>query len=406
MTDHIPHMTGHALRRAIVACGLAAALSATLPVTGAQARSGTERAAQAQNTTAPVPVLAYYYQWFSHASWNRAKTDYPLIGTYSSSDPAVIRHQIIQAKSAGITGFIVSWKDTTLNDQRLRLLMKVAGQEHFKLAMIYQGLDFGRHPLPVTQVANDFQTFARYYAGNPVFFRLGGKPLTIWSGIWAYSPAQVAMVTSSVRSSMLVLASEKNVAGFQRVASLTDGDAYYWSSVNPATYPGYGAKLDDMSRAVHRDGKYWIAPFAPGFDARLVGGQRIVPRNNGRTLRTEYNTAISSSPDALGLISWNEFSENSAVEPSVRYRYQSLDVLRGLRGTSVPAQTGPAQPSDGGATGPASRSAASGYWPNLLLLAGFPLALILGVALISRARRKTARRVTALHARTGNRNHN
>jgi hypothetical protein len=282
----------------------------------------------------------------------------------------------------------------------------VAGQEHFKLAMIYQGLDFGRHPLPVTQVANDFQTFARYYAGNPVFFRLGGKPLTIWSGIWAYSPAQVAMVTSSVRGSMLVLASEKNVAGFQRVASLTDGDAYYWSSVNPATYPGYGAKLDDMSRAVHRDGKYWIAPFAPGFDARLVGGQRVVPRNNGRTLRTEYNTAISSSPDALGLISWNEFSENSAVEPSVRYRYQSLDVLRGLRGTSVPAQTGPAQPSDAGATGPASRSAASGYWPNLLLLAGFPLALILAVALISRARRQTARRVTALHARTDNRNRN
>ena len=35
-----------------------------------------------------------------------------------------MRHQIEQAKSAGITGFIVSWKDTPLNDQRLELLMR------------------------------------------------------------------------------------------------------------------------------------------------------------------------------------------------------------------------------------------------------------------------------------------
>ena len=404
MTGHIRGRKGHPLPRAVVACGLAAALLATLPVTWAQARSGAVQAARGQDTISPVPVLAYYYQWFSHASWNRAKTDYPLIGTYSSSDPAVMRHQILQAKSAGITGFIVSWKDTALNDQRLRLLMKVAGQEQFKLAMIYQGLDFTRHPLPVTEVANDFQTFARYYASNPVFIRFGGKPLTIWSGIWAYTPAEVAMVTSRVRGSMLVLATEKDVAGFKRVAGLTDGDAYYWSSVNPATNTNYGSKLNEMSQAVHRDGKYWIAPFAPGFDARLVGGHEVVPRDNGRTLRTEYDTAISSSPDALGLISWNEFSENSYVEPSVKYRYQSLDALRELRGTSVPAPAGPAQPSDSGADGPASAVAADSYWPNVLRLAGFPLALVLAVALISLARRKTARRVNPLHARTDNRN--
>ena len=236
MTAHIPAIRAKALRRALAAGGLAAALSAALPVTGAQAtRSGPAVPAQGQSTVSRVPVLAFYYQWFSHSSWSRAKTDYPLIGTYSSSDPAVIRHQILQARSAGISGFIVSWKDTALNDQRLRLLMKVAGQEHFKLAMIYQGLDFSRHPLPLAEVAADFQTFASDYASSPVFYRLGGKPLTIWSGTWAYTHAQIAAVTSAVRGSMLVLATEKNVAGFRRVANVTDGDAYYWSSVNPAT---------------------------------------------------------------------------------------------------------------------------------------------------------------------------
>jgi Glycosyl hydrolase family 71 len=399
MTAHVPRLKAMTLRRAAAASGLAAVLSAALPVTGAQAaRSGPAGSPQAAIAVSPVPVFAYYYQWFSHGSWNRAKTDYPLIGTYSSSDEAVIRHQMIQAESAGITGFIVSWKDTPLNDHRLRLLMKVAGQERFKLAMIYQGLDFSRHPLPLSEVAADFRTFAHYYASNHVFYRLGGKPLTIWSGTWAFTHAQVAAVTGAVRGSILVLATEKNVAGFQRVAGVTDGDAYYWSSVNPATNTHYGAKLREMSRAVHHDGKYWIAPFAPGFDARLVGGHEIIPRRNGQTLRAEYATALTSSPDVLGLISWNEFSENSYVEPSVRYRYQSLDVLRELHGTSVPTPTGPAEPSD-----LASQTAAKTYWPNLLLLAGFPLALVLAVGLLAWTRRRTARS-GPLQTRSGHRN--
>ena len=91
---------------------------------------------------------------------------------------------------------------------------------------------------------------------------------------------------------MLVLCTEKNVAGFQRIADVTDGDAYYWSSVNPATNTDYGgqARRDEPAPST-APGKYWIAPFAPGFDARMVGGQRIVPRDDGQTLRTEYATA-------------------------------------------------------------------------------------------------------------------
>jgi len=75
-----------------------------------------------------VPLLAYYYIWFDANSWNRAKTDYPLLGKYSSDDASIMRRQIKEAKSAGIDGFIVSWKDTATNDQRLRLLMGVAGR--------------------------------------------------------------------------------------------------------------------------------------------------------------------------------------------------------------------------------------------------------------------------------------
>jgi hypothetical protein len=74
-----------------------------------------------------------------------------------------------------------------------------------------------------------------------------------------------------------------------------DGDAYYWSSVDPQRDTRAAAKLAAMSTA-----------------------------------------AIKSSPDALGLISWNEFSENSHVEPSVTYGDRYLAVLRDITGTPVP----------------------------------------------------------------------
>ena len=103
-----------------------------------------------------VPVLAYYYQWFSKKSWDRAKVDYPLAGRYSSDDISIMQRHIEEAKSAGIDGFIVSWKSTATNNRRLEALIKVARAANFKLAVIYQGLDFSRDPLPVERIANDF----------------------------------------------------------------------------------------------------------------------------------------------------------------------------------------------------------------------------------------------------------
>ncbi|MBX6749942.1 MAG: hypothetical protein IRY85_09805 [Micromonosporaceae bacterium] len=331
----------------------------------------------------PVPVFAYYYAWFNTTSWERAKTDYPLLGRYSSDDPAVVRQHIEWAKDAGIDGFIVSWKDTETNNRRLRLVMTIARELDFKLAMIYQGLDFERKPQPVQRVAADFRTFREEFAPDPVFYRIRGKPLTIWSGTWAFSYEEIAAVTDQVRDGMLVLATEKGVDGYQRIADLVDGDAYYWSSVNPETNTYYDEKLRDMSEAIHADGKLWIAPLAPGFDARLVGGTREVPRKDGETLRREYAAAVNSSPDLLGLISWNEFSENTHVEPSERYGTRYLDVLRELRGTTVPEPTFAADSSQNDALAMVSQ-----YWPNILILAAFPLFLVGMTTVAARRRRR------------------
>jgi len=331
-----------------------------------------------------VPVLAFYYIWFDAGSWDRAKIDYPAIGRYSSDDPTVIREQIRSAKDAGIDGFIVSWKSTPTNNRRLRLVMTIAAEEQFKLAMIYQGLDFSRQPLPVDRIAADFALFRDTFADDPVFFRMNGKPLTIFSGTWAFDHDAVAAVTDPVRDSLLVLSSEKSVEGYQRLADVTDGDAYYWSSVDPETHPSYPDKLNAMSQAVHADGNIWIAPFSPGFDARLVGGTKTVARKDGETLATQFRTAEQSAPDAFGLISWNEFSENTYVEPSEQLGDRYLTVLRQLVNQESPDQP----PVDDADVGDSSSSpSGTDIVGNTLKLVLFVGGLFGVVALLARRRR-------------------
>ena len=105
-------------------------------------------APSAAATTQPDRLFAYYYIWFNAGSWNRAKIDYPLLGRYSSDDRGVMERHVSWAKRAGIDGFIVSWKSTPVLNRRLERLVEVADAEDFKLLVIYQGLDFHRHPLP------------------------------------------------------------------------------------------------------------------------------------------------------------------------------------------------------------------------------------------------------------------
>jgi hypothetical protein len=229
----------------------------------------------------------------------------------------------------------VSWKSTEKLNARLEQLIEVAEEQDFKLAIIYQGLDFNRNPLPVEQVDADMSYFMDHFADRQAFY-LYEKPLVIWSGTWKFSREEIEKVVLGKREHLLILASERNLDGYSRLADLVDGNAYYWSSVNPDTFPGYVEKLSTMSQAIHANGGLWIAPAAPGFDARLVGGTTIVDRKDGETLQIQFSTAMQSAPDAIGIISWNEFSENSHIEPSENYGDRYLEVLADIRNAPGP----------------------------------------------------------------------
>ena len=227
-------------RRLSIAALLTAVTVASLGLASHSPVRASERAA-----ASPTPLLAYYYIWFTPSSWSRGKRDYPLLGRYASDDARVMRQHIRWAKAAGISGFLVSWKSTPALDDRLARLVRVADSEHFHLGIVYEGLDFKRRPLPLGDRATRSRAL-RDDLRRDKAFAIFERPLLIWSGTWRYTNAQIRLATRNVRSRLLVLASAKNVKDYARVAALFDGEAYYWSSVNPRRHPTYGAKLRSL----------------------------------------------------------------------------------------------------------------------------------------------------------------
>ena len=68
-----------------------------------------------------------------------------------------------------------------------------------------------------------------------------------------------------------MLASQRSAEEYATVAPYVDGDAYYWSSLDPEVDLRAQERLDDLAAEVHRSRGLWIPSVAPGFDAARAG---------------------------------------------------------------------------------------------------------------------------------------
>ena len=341
----------------------------------------------------PIPVYAYFYQWFEASSWSRAKEDIPLAGRYSSDDAHVLRKQVQQAKGAGIGGFLTSWKSTDTLNRRLDLLVSIAHSENLDLGVVYEALDFKRHPLPLATVQHDLVYLVDRW-GSSLTSRYYGRPVIIWTGTDQYTTAEVHAVKAALRNRAYLLGASRSVSGYERVATIVDGEAYYWSSADPAS-SATKAKLNAFGKAVHANGGLWFAPAASGYDGRTLGGRRVIGRDNSRTLVKSLDNAFASSPNAVAVISWNEWSENTYIEPGQKYGDRALQALKAYR--LLPAQS--IQP--GLQSADSSEGDTSSGWTGAraaMTLGVLTMVMVLALLLRSQRSRWRPKRGTGSHA--------
>lgn len=292
-------------------------------------------------------------------------------GLYDEARDATLQRQIADATAAGLTGFVVSWHGDGTTSQtpstsgtfnlvldalaRNVVAWNKAHARPFHLAVGVESKDWssgGSDSTARSEAAmHDDLAYleSRYFAAGAADHaafalpRYGGKSMVVWldsgrkndAGQYIWSLAAVKRVLAGVpnRAGTLVLGDERGLAVWNRSDSpsdgihakdVFDGDTWYWSSEAPTS--GNGSALAALGAAVVGAGKLWYPPATPGFNVQLLGtGHTCVARgtttHTTATLETTFAMARSSSSHTAGvmIISWNEFGENTYIEPSVAY---------------------------------------------------------------------------------------
>ena len=271
--------------------------------------------------------------------------DVPSEGLYDQGNGATFDRHIAAAVGARITGFLVNWQGTGQAGQgpsssgynaRLALLVSrvnvynAAHGTRFRLALALDA--FGNYGRPASAIINDLDYFRARYGSNPAFAnRYSREPIVMLMASRKFALSTIQAVSAAERSHVLLLGDETS-SSWSRDASALDGTGYYWSSQDPWRNPQSGSQIESLARQVHAAGKPWFAPFTGGFNTQLIGGSSCVPRNGVRTLDAVWKLNVGSRPQGWFGISWNEFVENTYLEPTRTYGRTYLNEIARLIG--------------------------------------------------------------------------
>jgi len=307
-----------------------------------------------------MPKRAYYYLWWSKDHWHDklghnfpyGRSPLPLPASlnaagcdphshyagnhitdvpralYSQDQPAVIERHVRQAHAAHLNGFIANWRGTGNLNQgihatpytpRLVHLLNAAKRStaHGHRFDVWLSYEAAATILPASHIIHDLRWIHAKLGHHTAWDRRGGQPVVVWTGSHHYPLSTLREVSKAVRGRFFLVGDEGPTISSDRLR-VFDGLTYYWSSQNPYANPQSFSQLRALAHHVHRANKPWFAPFAPGYQNQLEGGI-CVPRRHGDTLKRLFNGNKKSNPQAMCLISWNEITEGTYIEPLRRY---------------------------------------------------------------------------------------
>jgi len=171
------------------------------------------------------------------------------------------------------------------------------------------------------------------YGKNPAFMRVDGKPvLFVWAS--ATRPlAEWARIITQVRDSGLdaiYIAMGYDVANLEVFSGIHEYNVF--------SIPDFALTLKTMGRVTHYypllagspEPRIWVATVQPGYDERRLPGRTglFQDRENGSFYRRSFQAALESDPDWIVISTWNEWWEQTAIEPSRQYGDEYLRITR------------------------------------------------------------------------------
>nr|WP_281253365.1 endo-1,3-alpha-glucanase family glycosylhydrolase [Mycobacterium numidiamassiliense] len=281
-----------------------------------------------------------------HAAYGGYLRDRPLprpVSDRADWQLADVETEIGQAKSVGIDGFavdVIALRASSNVVDRMLKAASVAGDFDILVTADVTG------PLG----AMDPEAFAAEIApylvapgafhladGRPVLgaFAAERKPTSWWTSVLNILRTQFNAPAAFVPTFLDVADSPENFAPFSYGFSM-------WGGRSPSEMAdhdtGRGSPVD-VIRRTHQLGKLWMQPVAFQ-DARPRSGV-FEESDNSLTNRLSWQLADQQRAEWVQLITWNDYSESTAMAPSVAHGWRILDMnaydITGFKTGAVPA---------------------------------------------------------------------
>lgn len=276
------------------------------------------RAAQRQ-------VLAFHYGWYPGGRWPLPHPDRPQGGLYDSLDPAVIARQIDQARGAGITGFITSWGGPGQETDRALSALLAAAPEGFAIAP-YIEVSGGS----AGALAETLDALQARAADQPRWLRHEGRPVVFLFDrpVQQLGLEGVAAALARHRQAgggLFLVGPANDLDQIAARRGLFDALHIYSLTFETDGWPGwlFGFLAGRFQRRwvqAQAGAAVTTATVLPGFDDRHLpdrtGERPVTDRRGGETYRRLWRAARAAGPDWVLIVSWNEWYEDSQIEPS------------------------------------------------------------------------------------------
>lgn len=324
--------------------------------------------------SAPKPLLVHYMPWYVarpysgswgwHWTMNHYNPDvvtggkrqiaswhYPLIGPYDSLDPAVLEYHVLLMKLAGVDGVAVNWygsdnfNDYAINNQRTLALLNYTRKAGLKFCLCYEDqtikheIDGGY--ITVAAGSSHAQQTMLYAQSNyfaaPNYLRLTNAPVLLNFG------PQYFKNNSDWLTIFTVLTATNRPAFFTEDNRLAAGvGAFNWP---PMWMSGGGtntltsAQLQNYLDSFGQKAASWPAYISSAFprfhdiyaEAGVNASYGYLDDANGTTMSNTLRQALTNNSVFAHLVTWNDFGEGTAIEPTVDYGYRDLGTLQNFR---------------------------------------------------------------------------
>lgn len=300
----------------------------------------------------PRQVWAFYFGWWTGDSWGDGRLLDRPAQPYDSRDGGAVGRQIDEARSAGIDAFIMSWfgpAGDNLTHQVFNSLLDQSAGRGFHAAA---ALDMHEAGFNATagDVVNSLNYLIHDRANHPGYLRYDGKPVIYFWNQGRFSVAEWRDIRNQVDPNRGTIW----VAEGTSTAYIGVFDGLYLFNTAWAANPASVAQ--QWARRVQQAGGWFYTPTVlPGWDEQALAAGRSNPtspqdRAGGRFLANSWNGAVSSGANVILIVSWNEYFENSHIEPSQAFGSAALDILRPL---IAAWESGAPSPAGGAAGAPA-----------------------------------------------------